>query len=154
MEIEEVQRERVHHGHNVRRVRREKGIKQDVLADSVHLGQQSISRYESMKEIDDEMLGRFAKALGVPVEYLKTLEEDAPIMIFENNTAESQYGNANTNVAGTSNDNVDNSDNSTKTFNPMEKVVELYERLLSQEKEKQANLEERLSALEEKFGSK
>lgn len=148
MEIEEIQRERVHHGHNVRRVRREKGMKQDVLADSVHLGQQSISRYESMKEIDDEMLGRFAKALGVPVEYLKTLEEDAPIMIFENNTAESQYGDA---AAGVGNDNINNS---TKTFNPMEKVVELYERLLSQEKEKQANLEERLSALEEKFGSK
>ena len=32
-----------------------------------------------MKVIDDEMLQRFARALNVPFDYLKTLEEDAPV---------------------------------------------------------------------------
>ena len=39
-----------------------------------------------MKVIDDEMLQRFARALNVPFDYLKTLEEDAQTVVFENNT--------------------------------------------------------------------
>ena len=36
-----------------------------------------------MKVIDDEMLQRFARALNVPFDYLKTLEEDAQTVVFE-----------------------------------------------------------------------
>ena len=51
-----------------------------------------------MKVIDDEMLQRFARALNVPFDYLKTLEEDAQTVVFENNTvnnSEQSAGGAN-----------------------------------------------------------
>lgn len=147
MEAEELQKDRVHHGHNIRHVRREKGIKQEVMAGLVSMSQQTVSRYESMREIDEEMLQRFAKALQVPVELLKMLEEDASTVIFENN-----------NVTNTNCESVDNmsyiaEDHSTKTFNPIDKVIELYERLLKEEKDRNDILEKRLSALEQKLGN-
>lgn len=148
METEELQRDRVHHGHNIRRVRREKGIKQETMAGLVDMSQQTVSRYESMQEIDDGMLQRFAKALQVPVELLKMLEEDAPTVIFENNNI------TNTDCEGVDNMTYTNEDNSTKTFNPIDKVIELYERLLNAEKSRNDLLEKRLSALEQKLGTK
>lgn len=146
METEEIRNARVHHGHNVRRVRREKGLNQDALAESAHVAQQTISRYESMKEIDDEMLERFAKGLGVSAEYLKTLEEDAPMLIFETNTVENQSGGSIGAVAGN-----DNNMTTTNHFNPIEKITELYERLLSEEKAKNEQLQQRLLTIEEKL---
>lgn len=148
METEELQRDRVHHGHNIRRVRREKGIKQETMAGLVDMSQQTVSRYESMQEIDDGMLQRFAKALQVPVELLKMLEEDAPTVIFENNNI------TNTDCEGVDNMTYTNEDNSTKTFNPIDKVIELYERLLNAEKSRNDLLEKRLSTLEQKLGTK
>ena len=72
---EEIQNVNVHHGHNIRRTRIEKNIKQDALAALVNMTQPNVSKYEKMRVIEDEMLNRFARALNVPVEYLKTLEE-------------------------------------------------------------------------------
>lgn len=146
METEEIRNARVHHGHNVRRVRREKGLNQDALAESAHVAQQTISRYESMKEIDDEMLERFAKGLGVSAEYLKTLEEDAPTLIFENNTVENQSGGSFSTIGAVAGD-----ANATNHFNPIEKITELYERLLSEEKAKNEQLQQRLLTIEEKL---
>ena len=83
---EEIQNVNVHHGHNIRRTRIEKNIKQDALAALVNMTQPNVSKYEKMRVIEDEMLNRFARALNVPVEYLKTLEEDAPSVVFENIT--------------------------------------------------------------------
>lgn len=85
MEAEKLQiTGRVYHGHNIRRTRIEKNIKQDALFDLVHLSQSAISKYEKAQVIDDEMLERFAKALNVPFEDLKTFEEEVPMIIFEN----------------------------------------------------------------------
>lgn len=152
METEELQRDRVHHGHNIRRVRREKGIKQETMAGLVDMSQQTVSRYESMQEIDDGMLQRFAKALQVPVELLKMLEEDAPTVIFENNNVITNNDQVATENLGNYVGNAE--DNSTKTFNPIDKVIELYERLLNAEKSRNDLLEKRLSALEQKLGTK
>lgn len=58
METEELQNLNVHHGHNIRRTRIEKGIKQDAMSELVHLSQPAISRYERTKTIDDEILQR------------------------------------------------------------------------------------------------
>ena len=86
MEAEELTVGRVHHGHNIRRFRIEKNMNQEVLSQLVHLSQSAVSKYEQMRVIDDEMLHRFSRALGVPFEYLKSLEEDAQTVVFENNT--------------------------------------------------------------------
>ena len=97
METEELIIGRVHHGRNIRRTRIEKNIKQEALSKSVHLSQPAISKYEKMKVIDDEMLQRFARALNVPFDYLKTLEEDAQTVVFENITNNGNAG-ANANI--------------------------------------------------------
>ena len=123
MEAEELTVGRVHHGHNIRRFRIEKNMNQEVLSQLVHLSQSAVSKYEQMRVIDDEMLHRFSRALGVPFEYLKSLEEDAQTVVFENNTV--------------------------NNYNPIEKITELYERLLKEKDEKYAALERRLQNIEQ-----
>lgn len=157
METEDVlvENSRVHHGRNIRRTREDKGIGQTELAELVHLSQPTVSRYEMAKSIDDDMLSRFARALNVPAEYLKTLEENAPTIIFENNNTVTNNDHAVSSVGDNSMGNEDSFNNkSTSTVNPLDKVSELYERLLAQEKEKVAVLEKRIRELEEKYERK
>lgn len=144
METEELQiGRRVHHGHNIKRTRVEKDIKQEAMAQLVHLSQPAVSKYEKMSVIDEEMLQRFARALEVPVDYLKTLEEDAPSIIFESITNDI-HDNTDTASINGSAANVDNH------FNPLDKITELYERLLKEKDERYAALEARIQKLEEK----
>ena len=141
METEELQNLNVHHGHNIRRTRIEKGIKQDAMSELVHLSQPAISRYERTKTIDDEILQRFARALNVPIEYLKTLEDDAPSVVFESITNDVHDNKEGVTVPGYSN-------NQTNAFSPIDKITELYERLLKEKDEKYAALEQRIQNLE------
>lgn len=140
-----IKNNKVNHGRNVRRTRENKGIGQKELAELVHLSQPTVSRYEMTKYIDKEMLLRFAQALQVPVEYLETLEEDAQTIIFENNT-----------ITNTDNDAVSMTGDITNSpiINPLDKISELYERLLKEEKDKVAALEKRISDLEKKCEEK
>lgn len=147
MEVEELENLKVHHGRNIRRFRIEKGIKQGAMADLVHLSQSVVCRYEQTKVIDDEMLRRFSKALDVPVEVLKTMEEDAPTFIIEN-TMNDIHDNKDSSItpttAGYSNDQT-----TSNSFNPIDKITELYERLLKEKDEKYAALEQRIKNLEQ-----
>ena len=111
METEELTIGRVHHGRNIRRTRIEKDMNQEGLSELVHLSQPAVSKYEKMKVIDDEMLQRFARALNVPFDYLKTLEEDAQTVVFENNTvnnSEQSAGGANISMGIVKSDTEDN----------------------------------------------
>ncbi|WP_455584006.1 helix-turn-helix domain-containing protein [Bacteroides sp.] len=145
METEELQNLNVHHGHNIRRIRIEKGIKQDAMAKLMNLSRPAVSKYEQTKVIDDEMLHRFSKALDVPVEYLKALEENAPSVVFENITND-VHDNNDSVVNSTGYANVQNA---TNIFNPIDKITELYERLLKEKDEKYAALEQRIKNLEQ-----
>jgi len=145
METEELTIGRVHHGRNIRRTRVEKNMNQEGLSELVHLSQPAVSKYEKMRVIDDEMLQRFARALNVPFDYLKTLEEDAQTVVFENIT---NNGNAATNANIGFVDEV-GEDNRVNNFNPIDKITELYERLLKEKDEKYAALERRLQHIEE-----
>ena len=134
-QAETLDRPNVHQGHNVKRLRESKGISQQGLEPLVNLSQQTISRYEDKRVIDEEMLQRFAKALEVPVEILKNMEEDACFNYYIENNTFSDHA-----VAGTQNN-----------YNPLEEViklcnekVELYERMLANEKEKISLLEKML----------
>ena len=143
MEAEELTVGRVHHGHNIRRFRIEKNMNQEVLSQLVHLSQSAVSKYEQMRVIDDEMLHRFSRALGVPFEYLKSLEEDAQTVVFENNTVNNN-DQASANIGGYVEEN-----NRVNNYNPIEKITELYERLLKEKDEKYAALERRLQNIEQ-----
>ena len=152
MEAEELTVGRVHHGHNIRRFRIEKNMNQEVLSQLVHLSQSAVSKYEQMRVIDDEMLHRFSRALGVPFEYLKSLEEDAQTVVFENNTvnnSEQSVGGANISMGIVKSDTEDSiNDSRVNNFNPIDKITELYERLLKEKDEKYAALERRLQNIE------
>ena len=152
METEELTIGRVHHGRNIRRTRIEKNMNQEGLSELVHLSQPAVSKYEKMKVIDDEMLQRFARALNVPFDYLKTLEEDAQTVVFENNTVnnpEQSAGGANISMGIVKSDTEDSiNDSRVNNFNPIDKITELYERLLKEKDEKYAALERRLQNIE------
>lgn len=122
----------------------QKGIKQEALASDLGMSQQNISRLESQKVLDDLMLERIAKVLQVPVEELKTLEEPSNIFIEKNNTyTENGTVNDNENILGGEN-------SVTSNIHPLEKIVELYERLLQNSQEKTKQLEQRIAELEKR----
>ena len=137
METKEKTLKNTHHGHAIKRIRHTMGIKQDALAIDMGISQAQISAYEQKKNIDNDMIEKFAKALNVAPGFIKELEEDPVTVIIENNTFEK--GSA----AGinTINNNPDPVDRIIELAN--EKTV-LYERMLELEKEKNALLEKLL----------
>ncbi|WP_455592681.1 helix-turn-helix domain-containing protein [Bacteroides sp.] len=144
-----IKNNRVNHGRNIRRTRENKGIGQTELAELVHLSQPTVSRYEMTRSIDKDMLLRFAQALKVPVEYLETLEEDAQTIVFQNNTITNTDNGTVASGAAVIEDLTQS-----PVINPIDKMVELYERLLKEEKDKVAALEKRVSELEKKYEGK
>jgi len=117
-----------HIGRKISRIRELRDMKQEALAQALGTNQQAISAMENSETIDDAKLAEVAKALGVTVEGIKNFSEEAVLNII-NNTFNS-------------NDNSTlNAINVSPSFNPLDKVVELYERLVQAEKEKIEYLE-------------
>jgi transcriptional regulator with XRE-family HTH domain len=128
--------ETLHIGRKIARIRELKGIKQEALAIDLNVSQQTVSNIEKSEKIEDEVLERIAEALGVTVEGIKKFSEEAVINYF--NTFNDNSANNGAFYAQTFN------------FNPIEKwlevidenkrlyseKVELLERLLQAEKEK------------------
>ncbi|WP_352422384.1 helix-turn-helix transcriptional regulator [Proteiniphilum sp.] len=133
METKERTLKNTHHGHAIKRIRHTLGIKQEVLADMMGTTQARISNSEQKKVLEDEMIDKFAKALNVTPELIKELEEDPVTVIIENNNIETNNGRGYIAV-----------DNSTNHYNPIEKIVELFEKLLEKEQEKITLLEKLL----------
>lgn len=114
----------IHQGRNVKRFREMLGIKQEGLA--LELGddwnQRKISLLEQKEVIETELLEHVAKILNVPVDAIKNFDEEAAINIISNTTFENCQQPAVINF--------------NPTFNPMEKIIELYEALVKSEREK------------------
>lgn len=146
-EEQEVKVRNVHHGHNIRLARMLKNIKQGDLAEKVSTTQPNVSKHENAPVLDDELLERYAKALDVSVEALKTWEDNAQTVVFENITNNDNAG-AHANIGFTENDNEVNH------FNPIEKISELYERLLQEKDDKFATVDKRLQRLEDLLSKK
>lgn len=124
-----------HIGRNINRIRELKGMKQEALALAIGVSQQTISNLEASETIDEEKLLDIAKALEVTVEAIKNFSEENVINYFNTfneSVSNSSFGN------GTYNNEC--------TFNPLDKVVELYERLIQAEKDKNEYLEKLLRA--------
>ncbi|WP_374175376.1 helix-turn-helix domain-containing protein [Flavobacterium tructae] len=115
-----------HIGRNISRIRELKGMKQEALAIAIGISQQSVSNLEASETIEAAKLAEIAKVLGVTVEAIENFSEENVINYF-NTFHESVTGSFITN----------NSCN----FNPLDKVVELYERLVQAEKDKNEYLE-------------
>ena len=120
-----------HIGRKISRIRELRGIKQEALAAELGVSQESVSRMEQSEVIEEDILDRVAKVLGVPAEAIKNFSEEAMVNIIANTFTHSTL----------------NGVNYFPTFNPIDKIVELYdekvallERLLQAEKEKNALL--------------
>ena len=131
---EEPPKKKVHHGRNVKRLREMLGIKQETLAEKLALSQQTVSRFESQEELEDDILNKIADVLHISVDAIKNFNDDVAVNIisntFNNNEGQSvachQYYN----------------------FNPIDKIIklydekmELYERMIKTEQDKNALLE-------------
>lgn len=135
METLEKKEKNTHHGHAIKRFRHTLGIKQDALAFDMGISQALVSFYEQKKEIEDDMIVKFAKALNVSPQLIMELEEDPVTVIIENNSIETNNGKVGYYSV---------EDNSVNHFNPIDKIAELFERLLEKEQEKIALLEKLL----------
>jgi transcriptional regulator with XRE-family HTH domain len=126
-----------HIGRNISRIRELRGMKQEALAMAIGVSQQTISNIENSETVEEDKLQEIAKALGVTIEILKNFSEEA---VF--------------NIIGNTVNNHDNGAlfNYQPNFNPIEKVIEiyeenkkLYERLIQAEKDKVTYLEKLLN---------
>lgn len=116
---------KVHHGRNIKRLREMLGVKQEFIARELNMTQQAISKLEQKETLEDEILEKVSSVLSIPVDAIKNLNEDST-----------------TNYINTFYDNKGNGFIANNyTFNPIDKIVELYERLLNTEKEKVAMLQ-------------
>lgn len=144
METKAISTQNIHQGRNIRDARHSKNMKQDTLANMIKVAQSTLSKAENSKFVEDELLEKISTALNVPLDYLKEKEQEASTVIFENNTVTNQDSTVSGNM------NVGYNDQITNVFNPVEKMAELYERLLAAKDEKYADLEKRIKELEQK----
>lgn len=120
MEITESSPKR-HIGQNIEKIRSYFGIKQSALAADIGLTQHDISKIEHQEEIDEDVLSKIAGALGVTPEMIKKFDV-GQAMYQINHVRENTFN--------------ENSSAVAQHINPVEKIVELYERLLESEREK------------------
>lgn len=101
-------------------------MKQDLLASIMgdDWTQIKISRLEAKEEIEPGILDDVARALKIPVDAIKNFDEEAAINIVANTFTDFKD-----NASGINN-------NSTLNFNPVDKIIELYEALVKSEREK------------------
>jgi transcriptional regulator with XRE-family HTH domain len=120
-----------HIGRNISRIRELKGMKQEALAFEIGVTQQTVSNIEASETVEEEKLIQIAEALGVSAEAIKNFSEENVINYF--NTFNDSQGNFGDGYNGNN-----------CSFNPLDKVVELFERLVQSEKEKVEYLEKLL----------
>lgn len=113
---------KIHQGRNVKRFREMLGLKQEGLA--MELGedwnQKKVSLLEAKEEIEPALLEQVAKTLKVPAEAIKNFDEEKAVQIISNTFNDSS---------------ILNGINYYPTFNAVDKVVELYERMLKEKDE-------------------
>ena len=112
---------RRHVGHNLQKIRVYFGMKQEALAADLGVNQQVISKIEKQEEIEEGLLNQIASVLGISAEVIKDFDVEKAIYNI-NNIRDNTFEQGATSIA--------------QQFNPLDKIVELYERLLQSEREK------------------
>jgi transcriptional regulator with XRE-family HTH domain len=129
---------KVHQGRNVKRFREMLGMKQEALAQELgeDWTQKKISLMEAKEEIEPVLLEQVAKVLKVPSEAIKNFDDEAAINIISTSFTSHDNSTLTPQFAKTL--------NYTPTFNPVDKIVELYERMLKDKNEMIERLERML----------
>ena len=125
-----------HLGRKIMQMRELLGIRQEAVAEKLGVSQQAVSKIEQNENVDDAMLERVAKAMGVSAEAIKDLNEKATVYNIVHNSSISGS------VSG---------QNYNCNFNPFDKWAEaieenkkLYEALLESGRKRIALLEKLL----------
>lgn len=128
----------IHEGRNVKRFREMLGIKQEALATALgdDWNQKKVSLLEGKESIEPSILEDVAKVLKVPVDAIRSFDEERAIYNISCNFSDNAVNNSGVNI---------------QNINPVEKWIEaleenkkLYERLLQAEREKVVLLEKML----------
>src|SRR5690606_17312626 len=109
-------------GPNIKFIRNLKGLKQEAVAVELGISQAEYSLIENSDAVDDQIVVKIAQIFNVTPEVIKEFNENQAFYSIQNkldNTTitESAHG-------------------IHQVFSPVEKIVELYERLLTSEREK------------------
>jgi Helix-turn-helix. len=124
-----------HHGRNAKISRNIRGMSQLDVADKLGVDQKKISIYEASEELNDETLEQIADAVDVSVDFLKTFEPDELFKtynVYDNkfsNSPETESNSPITQQVGLG-ENHNEQENIYNTYYPLEKVSELYERIV------------------------
>lgn len=129
--MEETSIKKSNHGPNVRRWREWRNINQDVLAEQIGVSQATLSSYEKKDKLEQDILEKIAKVLDIPVEAITELEQGTAINI----------------ISSTFNDS--SAINNYPTFNPIDKIVELYDEKIALYERMLKDKEEAISLLHE-----
>ena len=120
----------LHIGRKISKIRELRGMKQETLATELGISQQAVSKIEQSADVDGEALEKISKILGVPADAIKNFNDDAVLNIISNTFTSQDTSTL-------------NAINFQPSFNPIDKIVELYnekiillERLLESEREK------------------
>lgn len=116
--------QKIHQGRNVKRFREMLGIKQEALAFDLgeEWNQKKISLLEQKDVIEDPLLAKISEVLKIPVEAFQNFDEEQAINIISNTFHDGSIAHA-------------TAENIQCTFNPIDKMVELYERMLKEKDE-------------------
>lgn len=117
---------RGHIGRNIQKIRVYLGMKQEALAADLGVSQNVISKIEKESEIEEGLLNKIASVLGISAEVIKDFDVERAICNINN------YKDATISPGATATVYAAH----TQQINPLEKLVELYERLLKSEQEK------------------
>ena len=90
-------------------------MKQETLAQELGVSQQAVSKLEQSEVVEDDKLRLVAEKLGVTIDAIKNFDEEKTINV----------------ISSTFQDNAAVFNNY-PTFNPIDKIVELYERMLKE----------------------
>lgn len=107
-----IEPKKVHQGRNIKRLREMLGVKQDTLATELNITQATMSKLEAKEEIEKDTLEKVAEILKIPVEAIENFNDEGALN-FVANTFHNQ-------------DLHDTSVGFTFNFNPIDKIVELY----------------------------
>tara|TARA_R110000851_G_scaffold77514_3_gene170534 strand:- start:17820 stop:18233 length:414 start_codon:yes stop_codon:yes gene_type:complete len=128
---------KIHQGRNIKRFREMLGIKQEALAFELgeEWNQKKISLLEQKEEVDTPLLEQISQVLHIPVEAFKNFDEEQAVNVISNT-----FSSHDTSTL--------NAINPYCNFNPIDKIVELYdekialyERMLKEKDEMMARLE-------------
>lgn len=137
-----------HQGRNIAKWREILGLTQEQLAERMNLTQNRISILENKESIPESTLTEIANALGVPVELIKEYDHNTNIcnyITYVTNNNTNNVSDVKEGGVGVVNSQINN---------PIEKITELYERMLVDKNDYIQKLENRLNSFEEKLLSK